>query len=331
MSEGMHGEADGIRQAAAAWLVRLQDEKSGVDDWLAFDAWLEASPEHKAAYDQTVRVSEAIEEMALELKGRMDATLAPVHFAPRSSRPSGLTRWGLGAAVAAAAVALAVMPFAGQILTPSEVYETARAPRTVVLPDGTKVYMNVGSRLSVRMTGNQRQVAMNDAEAVFDVAKDPKRPFLITAGDRLVRVVGTEFDVSHRGDDLAVTVRRGVVEVRPHDGGDAVRLLPGQRLDHSEGEATRISTVDPEDAFAWRRGRLVYRGAPLSTVVAELNRHFDGQLQLADTKAAQQRFTGVLVLDNENAVVQRLALAAPITAAPSATGYVLRSKGVSEP
>ena len=56
---------------------------------------------------------------------------------------------------------------------------------------------------------------MADAEALFDVAHDVRRPFLIGVGDRQVRVVGTEFNLRHRDDQVDLTVRRGIVEVRP--------------------------------------------------------------------------------------------------------------------
>jgi len=57
---------------------------------------------------------------------------------------------------------------------------------------------------------------LGDAQAYFDVAKDPARPFLIDAGDTQVKVVGTAFDVRRRDGQVAVNVQRGLVEVRPH-------------------------------------------------------------------------------------------------------------------
>ena len=330
---GMSGGAreGAIRTTAADWVARLRDETSGVEDWLAFDAWLEASPQHKAAYDDAMAVWADLERMAPQLRERLEQTSAPIRLSPRASRPHGVTQWALGGAVAAAAIALAMMPFARSLLNPSQVYETGRGEtRTVVLADGSKVHMNAASRLTVRMTRRERQVTMNDAEAVFDIAHDPSRPFAITALDRVVRVIGTEFDVSSRGEKLAVTVRRGIVEVLPQTGADgAVRLIHGQRLDRAAGHAARISAVNPEDAFAWRSGRLVYRGQPLSVVVAELNRHFQQPVTLADPQTGRQPVSGVLVLDNEKAVVERLALMAPIAAVSSDTGYVLRLKGPS--
>ncbi len=318
-------DAGAIRQAAADWLMRLQGpDADGEADWIAFDAWLSASPQHAAAYDEALEIWNELGGMAPAIQ----AATAPVAFKPRAQPTRRLIGWGVGIAAAAVLVA-AVMPMmAGR----TEIYETGRGQtRTVSLADGSVIHMNALSKISVRMTGRERQVAMNDAEAVFDVAKDAKRPFLIAAGDRTVRVVGTEFDVSHRGDALAVTVRRGVVQVRPDarstDG--MVSLTHGQRLDHAEGGASRVSSVNPEDAFAWRGGRLVYRQRPLSEVVAELNRHLAQDIRLADASAGRQTFSGVLVLDNEKAVIERLSLLTPVTVVRSDAGIVLRSNAPS--
>lgn len=313
------------RQEAADWLVRLQDVSgAGEADWIEFDAWLNASPEHAAAYDEVLAVWSDLGVMAPELK----AAAASVSLAGRARPSRRVIGWGIGAA-AAAALAVAVVP---SVLSPTQTHETGRGQtRTVALSDGSAIHMNAGSKISVRMTRSARQVVMNDAQAVFDVAKDPKRPFLITVGDRTVRVVGTEFDVSHRGNALAVTVRRGVVEVRPDAGSvtGAVRLAPGQRLEHADGGDSRVSTVNPDEAFAWRVGRLIYRDRPLIEVVAELNRQFNRDIRLADATTGRQRVSGVLVLDNEKAVIERLSLLAPVSVSAADAGFVLRSNAPS--
>ena len=331
MTAAQHPDESAVRQAAADWLMRLQDDSAdhGDADWVEFDAWLSASPRHAAAYDEALAVWTELGEMSAGLS----AAAAPVPLVPRATPRSGARRWfsiGIGAAVAAALVA-AVMPLA---LNPTQTYETGRGQtRSVALADGSVIHMNAQSKITVRLTRGERRVAMNDAQATFDVAKDANRPFLITAGDRTVRVVGTEFDVSHRGENLAVTVRRGIVEVRPDaaTAQGALRLVHGQRLEHAAGGLSRVSTVNPEDAFAWRTGRLVYRDRPLSEVVAELNRHFDQDIRLADAAAGRQRISGVLVLDNEKAVIDRLSLLTPVTAAVSDAGFVLRSNAPSRP
>jgi transmembrane sensor len=174
---------------------------------------------------------------------------------------------------------------------------------------------------------------MGEGEAVFDVAHDPARPFVITAGDRNVRVVGTRFDVRRRNGKLSVTVERGLVEVDPVGGGRGFRLHPGQRLDHLEGAPdVRLSAVEPLQVEAWKTGRLIFRDQPLGDVVADVNQQFAATPIVIDDQAlAETKVSGVLVLDDQAAVIRRLSLLAPIKALPSAEGVILRRDGAPKP
>ena len=100
-------------------------------------------------------------------------------------------------------------------------------------------------------------------QAAFQVAPDKSRPFLIAADDRRIRVVGTEFNVLDAQGLVRVTVRHGVVGVTPVSAAvndEGVLLHAGEQLEHRAGEKVSVvQGVDPEVAFAWRRGDLVYR------------------------------------------------------------------------
>jgi transmembrane sensor len=223
----------------------------------------------------------------------------------------------------------------GLLSEPPQTFTTAKGEHSrVTLADGTKVDLNAGTRMTVTLARHERRVSMPEGEAVFDVAADHSRPFLIAAGDRTVRVVGTRFDVRRRDGQLSVTVDRGVVEVRPNQDapGRAFRLHPGQRLDHVQGAAeAHIHAVEPADVYAWRTGRLIYRDRPLGDVVADLNQQYARQISLEDPSLAATRFSGVLVLDNQDAVIRRLALLAPLRALPSARGVTLRRNEAAKP
>jgi transmembrane sensor len=235
---------------------------------------------------------------------------------------------------AAATIALAVTPVS-LLSEPAQTYTTAKGEhRTVTLADGTRVDLNAGTRMTVTLARHERRVSMPEGEAVFDVAADHSRPFLIAAGDRTVRVVGTRFDVRRRDGQLSVTVDRGVVEVRPSEdaAGRAFRLHPGQRLDHAQGAAeAHVRAVEPSDIYAWRTGRLIYRDQPLGDVVADLNQQYARQISLDDPALAAIRFSGVLVLDDQDAVIRRLALLAPLRALPSGLGVTLGRSDAVKP
>ena len=322
MTETRQDKLDAARDAAADWVVRLNRPTTGEADWLAFDAWLEASSDHGPAYDQA---------MALwsEMEANSPRILAALRDVPATARPTANRRWMVAGGLVAAALAVAVVPWA-DIAAPTTVYQTANGERRVViLQDGTRIDLNAGSHLTVRLKSKSREVTMDDAEAVFDVAKDAKRPFLISAGDRTIRVVGTQFNVRRRDGVQSVTVRRGVVEVSPagHAPGRLYRLTVGQRLDHVEGASvSALSAAAPDEAMSWRTGRLVYRGEPLANVVADLNRYTSKPVRIADGRAARLPFSGVLVTDDGLAAVRTLTLLAPVTSTSTPDGILLRAK-----
>ncbi len=296
---------ESLRDAAVAWHVRLSSDAADGDDWLAFEVWLAASPNHHEAY-------EAVEGLWADLD---QITLAPtvLPFKQKTRRRPGAW-WGAIAASLVAAVVVGATLWTSQPTT--ETFETAKGePRVISLSDGTRITLNGGSRLTATLGRHERRVVMADAEAVFDVAKDPTRPFLIDAGDREIRVVGTEFNVLHHAGEVQVTVRRGIVEVRPGDAPRApplARLQKGQSLIHREGvPGDRILAVDPEAALAWTTGRLVFRGDRLADVARTLNRYVSIPISVAPN-ARDIPVTATLNLSDEDQMLQSLASFLPV-------------------
>jgi transmembrane sensor len=325
------GDAD---EMAARWFVRLQDKDATAEDWLEFESWLGAASSNRESYARLEQLWAELDDLAPQLR----QALAPPAATARPSRRRGAAihlptrrRWMVAAAAAAAGVGGLTLVRAGLEPEPwttgAVLYEAPFGDvREVTLEDGTRLVLNAGSRVAVRFDRNARRVVMSDAEAVFDVTHDPRRPFLIRAGDREVRVVGTEFNLRRRNGRMVLTVRRGLVEVRPAGRArtEPTRIARGEQLTHLEGSGRSIlASVDPEEAFGWTAGRLVYRDAPLSEVAADLSRRFGGQVLTADSDIAATRFTGVLVLDEQQAVLERLVSLAPVEVERRADGSVM--------
>jgi transmembrane sensor len=319
-----------VAEEAAGWFARLQGEAATGEDWLAFERWLQVSPAHAKAYERLEGLWVDLEyaPVARELGGRPLRAAKPRTPARRPSQAQTRRRaWlGAGAAIAASlAVAVGVGLRSPGVAT--QTYETAPGEtRQITLADGTRIRLNAASRISVSLGRDARRVQMADAEAVFDVAHDPGRPFLIGVGDRQVRVVGTEFNLRHRADRFDLTVRRGVVEVRPADAPEAAptRVAVGQELTHTVGQPGQVlKASDPDQAFAWTSGQLIYRDQPLSEVAADLSRRFARPVRTADARTADLRFSGVLVTDNEADVLRRLEAYAPIRVEHSGAAVVL--------
>lgn len=312
-------------QEAADWLTRLQRPEVDETDWLAFDAWL-GEPGAQDAYDAIQAVDEEIFQRGPAVRG---ALTEPRRAAAR--RPFTIDwRWlgGLGATAAAVAVAVVVAPWGELLPQPDVLYTTAKGEnRGIQLADGSHIDLNTDSHLSVRLEKDARRVTVHDGQALFDVAHDASRPFLITAGDQTVRVVGTKFDVRRRDGQLSVTVLRGLVEVSTDGQDTPVRLRPGQMLEHVEGgAAVTLRHVAAEDQVGWRSGRLVYRDQPLGRIAADLNHYFDRPVRLEGENTANLRFSGVLIVDGQDAMVRRLTSLMPISATPTDDSIVLRGR-----
>ena len=320
--------------AATDWVVRLAAPEADEADWRDFEAWLAAGPSNRSAFDAAQALWLEIGTCSKNLARAIDATSAfeGGRAGRRLDGPLGNKGWWLaGMGTLAVTVALAVVTpmLRAGFDAPTTTYATAKGERrTLVLADGSRVDLNSDSAIAVRIDAHRREVSMKDAEAAFDVTHDPARPFYIRVGDRTVKVVGTQFDVARRDGRLAVTVRRGVVQVSPTHGSPwAVSLTPGLQLRHSEGTANSLVLgVAADDAFAWRDGRLIYRDAALPDVVADLNHAFRRPVRLAGPQVAAMRFSGVLTLDDEARTLGRLAAMLPLNVTPSGDGVVLAER-----
>ncbi|WP_336512654.1 FecR family protein [Stutzerimonas stutzeri] len=211
------------------------------------------------------------------------------------------------AAVLCLAVLIGLLVQPGGIAALSADYRTAVGERRLVeLSDGSRAWLNSDTALSVDMSGRQRALRLHRGEALFEVAHDPQRPFVVRAAEREVRALGTRFDVNLLGRHMHVEVSEGIVQV---DGADAppLRLIAGQQV--SLGEEMPVATVqplDPDDASAWRRGKLIFNQRPLGDVLAQIERYLPGRILITDDALRQHRISGVADLDDPAALLASL-------------------------
>lgn len=317
--------ASRLSDQAADWVVRLSGDSAGEADWLAFQDWIDADGQgeaRRAAFDQA-------QSVWLEL----DAAAGGPAFASRrpavrnhQQRRSAATWWGAGLAAAASVAALAFVAFKPALAPPQTMaFATGIGEhRTVRLPDGTRIDLNAGSRLTVTYAAGERRVQMQEAEAAFDVVHDPSRPFVITVGDSQIRVLGTAFDVRHYDGDTRLSVSRGVVQLSAD--GQVLRLAQGAAASHHDGASLQVVHQDPGGALAWREGRLLYVDQPLTRVVEDLNRQYERPIRLGDAAAAGTRFTGVIVLGAQAETLHRLTGLAALNAQVVGNEVVLSAR-----
>ncbi|MFZ0268182.1 FecR family protein [Caulobacter sp.] len=325
MTESIHH--DPIQQVAADWFAKLQGDPA-LEDWTAFQAWLEADPAHAPAYEAVEAVWLDLEDLPANdtvpdpaVQAPLAANVTPLRRATGAPRRRVLI--GLGAAAAAAIVALLAGP---RLTQPTFTdYSTRRGEtREIALADGSRLTLAPSTTLRVSLGAKQRDVTLVDGEASFDIAHLENRPFVVAVGAREVRVLGTEFNILSHTGRLAVSVRRGLVAVSGGQEG-TVKLARGQQLVQLPGASARTREVAPDTAFAWKSGKLIYDRTPLTEVVGDLNRYVATPIRV-DPSAASVTVSGVLLIDEEAAMVRRLELFAPIVSETMAGEVILKAK-----
>lgn len=305
-----------IDEQALRWFVTLREPDTTEETWLAFQDWLEAGAAHRHAYD---RVEQAWIDCDEPASAPEVANDAPQGTAPRVHAGDRRRKWLLPAMGLAATIVLAF----GLLdrTPPLQTFHTDGETRTVVLADGSRIFLNRHTDLSIRLESDGRRVAMTDGEAAFDVAHDADRPFVITAGDHSVRVLGTAFNVLSHDDRFSVGVERGVVAVRPRSRA-SVRLVAGQKLAQIGAGPPILSRIDPAGTASWRDGVLVYRGSSISDVAFDLSRYLDKRVTVSPA-ARNLRFTGALKVSDEVTMLRQLQDFAPVRVSRSGTSIDL--------
>lgn len=284
---------DELFAQASAWHFRLQAEDAGERDRHDFAAWLAQSDEHARAWEE-----------ARQLLAILQPAAHAVHRAAPARRRRALP-WA-----AAATLLLAI----GLGATQTPWLDRLRADqatrvgevRTLALEDGSRIQLNTDSAVQIALGDHERRVRLLRGEAWFEVSRDAGRPFFVESAGGWVRVVGTRFSVTRRGDETQVRLQSGRVEVAA--GGEPIQLMPGQGVAFSSAGLQAVAAFDPQQAFAWRHRQLVFRQQPLGEVVAELNRYWPGRLFVVGAELERKQVSGVFDIDRPEAVLRALQL-----------------------
>lgn len=278
-------DVERAEREAADWFTRLGSKVIPTKAIEDFYAW-RRDPLNDASY----RRVEEVWSKTSRLQGDPEIDIA-VHEALKRGaerRKAGLLanlagKKVLGSAVLAIAIAGAASAYL--TLRPQGYSTAVGEQKTVRLADGTRVTLDTDSYLSVRLTKDQRDIRLTRGQALFDVAKDPARPFVVVTDKGQVRALGTRFEVELRPVDMKVTLIEGSVEVRKSQasaGSRAWTLEPGQQVIVSKASKP-TSPPKPVDVAAdtsWTTGRLVFRRTPLAEAVDEVNRYSRDKIEL---------------------------------------------------
>ncbi|QDX26197.1 DUF4880 domain-containing protein [Sphingomonas suaedae] len=318
--------ASEIDAAAADWVARIDGRSLDPVEEAAFASWLEADSRHAGAYARALAVNAYFDRAAA-----LGPDFAPVE--PANSPPAGypirLRRraaiLGGGALLAASAVGI----LGWSLATKADAIETVKGDlRRVTLAEGSAITLNTDSRVEPRIEGQLREVKLARGEALFDIAPDPDRPFVVHAGAVAIRVLGTRFTV-RRFDDgtVALTVLEGLVEVVSDDGIHRERLSGGQRSHIVPGSAIRTERLPHEAlerAVGWRNGLIDLNGMTLEQAAAEYARYSSQQIEIADPATRAMKVTGVYSTSDPIGFARAAALSLGLRAEPIDNGVRLQ-------
>ncbi|MBU1345432.1 MAG: FecR family protein [Alphaproteobacteria bacterium] len=276
-----------IDAQAAAWLARLhgpaEDEVRP-----ALAAWLAEDGAHAAAFERANEAWAILPRAARYDEEELNARSS-------SRRPRGLRL--------ALAACLPLMLGLGVLwwsLVSAGAYATRPGEQKVAtLRDGSRIALNTDTQVDVQFDDGRRRIELDRGEAMFEVAHDAARPFVVVAGDTRVQAIGTVFIVRRTGEDVVVTLIKGKVVVS-HDSQrvqgrspQPVMLRPGERLTDPHDGLTRIEPESVEAATAWRRGQTIFRDTPLGSAVSDLNRYGGPPIVIDDPRVAALKVSGV--------------------------------------
>ncbi|NEW86968.1 DUF4880 domain-containing protein [Rhodopseudomonas sp. WA056] len=293
---------------ATEWFVRLNNPLADVETRRAYQAWLMADPTHPAAMQDVTDLWGALDQPAARLAAsgwhRAAAVAAPQ---PRKRARIGMR---LAAVTMVAAVVVGVTLWRDPGLIDRAFADVATRPgerREARLADGSLAVLDGDTALTSKMVGDRRVVTLLRGRIWFDVVADRARPFIVHAGPIDVQVHGTAFEVDREA--AAVTVEHGRVAVSAADantGRGPVDLTDWQRVALQDGDSGTATPVDPEQAFAWRRGLIVVDRAPLSQVVKELDKMAPGHVLIVDPELRRLTLSGTFRADDPGAVLEAL-------------------------
>ena len=320
----------------SGWVETMRRASPG--DEMRFVAWLKESPRNVRDFLLMLSLDHALENLDAERLHSIEALITKVdqRVTPLTPRPapaaaaaaarSRRQRW---ASLAAGVLVAAVGALLWYAHPGFHEFETATGEqRTFELEDGSVVSLNTHSRVAVRLGAHAREVRLLRGEALFHVAHDPSRPFLVSTDDAVVQAVGTQFDVYRRDDSTVVAVLEGRVNVTtaapaPAASGSAaapvadrgapraaaVRSLGASQeaqVSH-EGSVSIREVNNVSDTVAWRERRLIFRDQTLEQIVGEFNRYRMQPIRLEGSGVSERVYTGVFDADDADSLIQVLA------------------------
>ncbi|PHR60674.1 MAG: hypothetical protein COA43_05890 [Robiginitomaculum sp.] len=324
-------EDNKIEAEAAAWIAQLHSGDVSPNDLSAFKEWMARSPQHEKEIKELAAIWGELDSLTQMAEPIRAAALSERKLL-RPQQRYRVLQTGLALSVLVAGFiwvgsifwngndVSAPIRVAKTIVVPVIVTTKVGAQKTQILSDGSKITLNTDTHIEIEFDTTHRIIRLLKGEAVFDVEHDENRPFLVYAGDGVVRAVGTVFVIHLKKNVLDLTVTDGAVELSAVNmqvdvEGDVtpVEKVTGfvksgheaQLVEH-KAIIVPISTVDIKAKTSWQQGLLSFSGESLETVVFEISRYTTLEIEIRDPAIRDMRIGGVFKTGDIDALFEAL-------------------------
>ncbi len=196
-----------------------------------------------------------------------------------------------------------------QVVAEEQVFNTLVVPygkRTqITLSDGSKVWLNSGSKLVYPANIKKKREVYVEGEAVFEVTHSEHHPFLVITKDFEIKVLGTVFNVSAYPDEKvsSTVLEKGKIEITSAESNfftkEKLTVLPGTMAVFNSVEKTfHQLQVDATSYMSWRDGYFIFKDEPLSNIIRKLERYYNVEIILQSENLKKEEFSGNLNLKN---------------------------------
>jgi transmembrane sensor len=213
--------------------------------------------------------------------------------------------------------------------------------------DGSIIHLNTNSHIETEFSDETRIIKLIKGEALFEVAHDPKRPFIVYAGDRLVQAIGTKFVVHLKNENIQVTVTDGKVkmskvaldteltDIKELDNEtiqiDDIYLTKGEKVLVSGNQVPKLTQIKAENIerdLSWLNGKLIFDNEELFDVIEEVNRYVDIDIVLQDPSLHKIRISGRFDVGDSEALIEALELSFNLKSQRLASSKILLTKSI---
>lgn len=283
-----------LREEAARWLLRQQEGLSPQQQ-AEFQRWHDAAEEHRQEYATQCRLWGAMDQLANT----------------RARRRGRARRLACLLLMVAGGWTLLHLPVQSALFT---AYGQGSSQ---YLADGSKLTLGGHSRVRVDYRWGERQLVVEQGMASIRVAPNP-RPLRVLAGAGELRDIGTEFDVMRSGNQVAVHVRQGLVELRL--AGQVLQLGAGQQARYQGQHLTGPSSAG---SFDWQEEAWTFNHLPLGDLLLAVNGQSAQVWRLADPSLASLLLSGSVHGDDRDGLLNMLTTMLPLQAEQQADGGIL--------